>query len=207
MAQTSSPALDAMSLQKRVEGKRLQPSRGSSRAACGQNSFTQLHALVWQTLGERSNWTPWRRSHTAAPHPLAWLWPVANSALQRQEPSSPTASLGPWTAQFRLSSAPTDLPQPSPQLLSQLYSLNYGSHFSMSPSNVHRSQSLAGKPQSSSPLLGAALHTMCSCACHATCEWAHCFNRNSNNVLLLSFWGLGGSDESLEVPGDNRTVL
>lgn len=55
----------------------------------------------------------------------------------------------------------------------------------MSASKVCRSESLAAKPQSTSPPLGAALHTMCSR--HATCEWAHCFNRNSNNVLLLSF--------------------
>lgn len=39
MAQTSSPALDAMSLQMWVEGKGLQPSRGSARATCGQECF------------------------------------------------------------------------------------------------------------------------------------------------------------------------
>lgn len=48
MAQTSSLTLDGMSLQRWVEGKGPQPFGVSLRAAFGQDTFTQMHALVWQ---------------------------------------------------------------------------------------------------------------------------------------------------------------
>lgn len=215
MAQTSSLALDDMSLQRWVEGKGLQPFGVSSRAACGQDTFTQLHALVWQrSWGEGHLDALGEKPDCSSPSPCVAVMCCRLSTAETGAQQGP--SLGPWTAQSRLFSAPTallispQLPQTSPSHLpapqpAPLPKLRQP--FLHVPSKVHRWQSSEAKPPSISPPLGAALHTTCSCAHHATCECAHRFNRNSNNVPLLSFWGLRGSDESLEVPGDNRTAL
>lgn len=48
MAQAFNPTLDALSLQSGVEGKGLEPSKGSSRAICGQETSARLHPLAWQ---------------------------------------------------------------------------------------------------------------------------------------------------------------
>lgn len=102
-----------MSLQRWVEGKVLQPSRGSSRV-CGQGIFIQLHALVWQYSRGEGHLMPWGRSQTSAPHPLAWQ-------TQRQEPSrceQPHSQPGTLdcTVQALLSHPPAPQPAPFPKL-------------------------------------------------------------------------------------------
>lgn len=119
MAQTFNPALDALSLQRGVEGKGLQPSRGSSRAVCGQETSTGLHPLSWQHSqgevhlgcleGEASSWFP------VPPHGCEVLW---NQHCRDVQPSrccgAPSSSPGPWVAQLRLSSAPQSSPSRPP---------------------------------------------------------------------------------------------
>lgn len=99
MAQTFSPALDALSLQRGVEGKGLQLSRRSSKAVCGQETSARLHPLAWQHS--------WGEVHLgclggelAAPCPRAGLRGFVDSAQQRHaaQQRRRRAAQPPWGA-------------------------------------------------------------------------------------------------------------
>lgn len=139
MAHTSSPALDAMSLQRWVEGKGLQPSGGSSRAACGQDTFTQLHALVWQhswgeghldALGEKPGprspspcvaVTCYRLSTAETGAQQAW------AALQPAWDPELHSSGSPQLPQTSPSHSPASQPAPFPKLRQSLFHVTFQS--------------------------------------------------------------------------------
>lgn len=112
----------------------------------------------------------------------------------------------PWLAELRLSSAPAELTQPCPCSSASSAPKIKAAPFLYvafhSPQAIGLSSKARHLPQHPTPPSQAALRT---CTRHATCERTHWLNSSGNDVLL-SFWGLPGSGESLEVSGGNRTA-
>jgi len=124
MAPTFNLTLDALSLQGRVEEKGLQPWRGSSRAACGQDAPARLQPLAWQCsrgephLGCLGGEATWR---LPIPLPSCEVWwtqqsraaqPGRHCAAPRQ-PGSLVAQLGSPSPRRPHSRHPP-APQPAP---------------------------------------------------------------------------------------------
>lgn len=125
MAQTFSPTPDALSLQRGVEGRGLQPSRGSSGAPCGQETSAQLHPLAWQRSWGEVHFR--EKPASGSPSPCTAVRCCGLSTMEKGSPAGAAQSPcqpGPLghTARALLSSR---RPHPAiPLLLSQLRLLN-----------------------------------------------------------------------------------
>lgn len=103
----------------------------------------------------------------------AWTapWPAWDPGLQ--------SSGSPQVPQSSPSHPPAPQPAPFPKLKQTFL------HVTFQSLQVRVLSSKA--PEYFSSFRGCSSHDVLICAHHATCERAHCFNRNSKNVLLLSF--------------------